>query len=180
MKLLTEIGLKYGTDKAEPHYFTDFYDDKFNSIRFEPLRILELGVAHGASIRMWLEYFPNAHITGVDIVEHPFEHERFTYIKEPHYKFALQNKSFFDIIIDDGSHITSEQVDLYDVLYSTALARNGFYVCEDLHTSFMSEYIIRDVNAYNFFKDNGFETYEKIDPFVDVLCITSIKQKKSE
>ena len=41
---LTEIGLKYKTDKADPHYFTAFYDRHFKSLRDQVSNVLEIGV----------------------------------------------------------------------------------------------------------------------------------------
>jgi len=51
MKKLTEIGQKYGTDKATYHFFTEVYDDIFQ--QYENPRILEIGVAQYKSIAMY-------------------------------------------------------------------------------------------------------------------------------
>ena len=52
------------TDKSAQ--FLELYDRTFSSIRFRPIVLLELGVANGASLRLWKEYFPHAKIIGID------------------------------------------------------------------------------------------------------------------
>ena len=66
MKSLKEISLKYDVDKLELG-FLDHYEEKFESIRNDITKVLEIGVETGRSHRMWLEYFPNANIYGFDI-----------------------------------------------------------------------------------------------------------------
>jgi hypothetical protein len=65
MKKLTEIGLKTGTDKATYHGFTEHYDDIF--ALYKNPRILEVGVYNFSSIAMYLEYYDNPYIVGMDI-----------------------------------------------------------------------------------------------------------------
>jgi RHS repeat-associated protein len=61
---LDEIGLKFGTDKSSIyHNYLPFYE----RYRNEPMKLLEIGVAGGASLAMWTEYFPNSAIVGADI-----------------------------------------------------------------------------------------------------------------
>lgn len=61
----------------------------------------------------------------------------------------------FDIIIDDGSHKTSEQIKSFEIL-SKQLNKGGLYVIEDLHTSFFNgkdyNYIDTKETAYEYFK----------------------------
>src|ERR1700712_2107712 len=66
---LDAIGTRWGTDKsALGHNFLVFYEKFLNGLRNRGnLRVLEIGVYSGASLRMWEEYFPNAVIVGLDI-----------------------------------------------------------------------------------------------------------------
>jgi RHS repeat-associated protein len=65
---LDEIGLKFGTDKSSIyHNYLSFYERFFERYRDEPIKLLEIGVAGGASLAMWNEYFPQALIVGADI-----------------------------------------------------------------------------------------------------------------
>ena len=48
------------------HYFVN-YEKYIGPLRMQPLRLLELGIAHGDSLRHWESWLPNAKITGLDI-----------------------------------------------------------------------------------------------------------------
>ena len=70
MKTLDELALLYGTDKSSlDHNYTETYDRLFHSLRNAQITLLEIGVSSGASLKMWLDYFPLAHIVGFDIEE---------------------------------------------------------------------------------------------------------------
>lgn len=62
---LTEIGKLYGTDKVGQG-FTAVYQNRLEALRFNVQRVLEVGVFFGASLQMWRDYFPNAHVFGLD------------------------------------------------------------------------------------------------------------------
>jgi hypothetical protein len=62
---LNDLMVKYGSDKAA-HGFCEFYESFFLPVREDVKSVLEIGVADGASIRAWLDYFPNAEIWGMD------------------------------------------------------------------------------------------------------------------
>lgn len=147
---LQEIGLTYKTDKATYHKFLDFYDSKFNNLRKEKIKLLEIGFLSGNSIKTWLDYFENAEIYCIDIIDVNFQHERFHFTKisqADNNLTRLYQDDFFDIIIDDGSHMTSHQLKSLEILWSK-LKNSGFYVIEDLHTSFRQEYIDTKITPY--------------------------------
>lgn len=147
---LQEIGLSYKTDKATYHKFLDFYDSKFNHLRNEKINLLEIGFLSGNSIKTWLDYFQNAEIYCIDIIDINFQHERFHFTKISQADdnlTKLYQDDFFDIIIDDGSHMTSHQLKSLEILWPK-LKNSGFYVIEDLHTSFRKEYIDSKVTPY--------------------------------
>src|SRR6266481_3140055 len=76
MSKLCDLARKYGTDKAD--YYTKFYSLLLEHKRETARAVLEIGIgtpgamSHvpnykpGASLRMWQEYFPDAHIYGAD------------------------------------------------------------------------------------------------------------------
>ena len=64
-KSLTFLGRRYGTDKVS-HHFTHVYERAFAAERLNTQRVLEVGVWHGASLRMWRDWFENAQVVGVD------------------------------------------------------------------------------------------------------------------
>lgn len=67
MKLLNEAALKHGASKGDD--YLDVYEANFSGIRDSVKNILELGVQGGGSLKMWQDYFPNAHVFGVDIAD---------------------------------------------------------------------------------------------------------------
>ena len=73
MKTLNEIYNKYSLpegsgDKGTAHsYIDNYYNYRFEKIRFEKLNVLEIGVSTGLSLEMWCEYFPNSNIIGVEL-----------------------------------------------------------------------------------------------------------------
>ena len=63
---LETLAKKYGADKSDLG-FIRHYESRFEYIRYSVKNILEIGVETGKSHRMWLEYFPNADVYGIDI-----------------------------------------------------------------------------------------------------------------
>lgn len=66
---LYEIGLKHGTDKSNFKILLEYYENKLvqKKRNTEKIRVLEIGVFFGSSLKMWNEYFgPNCEIYGMD------------------------------------------------------------------------------------------------------------------
>ena len=125
-----------GCDKATVHSYTSTYESLFQSLRDMPVRILEIGVCSGASLKVWEEYFthPDAEFVGLDISK---ENIRYTFGERT--KFLIQDatreapEGLFDIIIDDGSHALKDQLSALQLLASH-LKPNGLYIIEDLQS----------------------------------------------
>mgnify|MGYP003679381147 CR=1 FL=1 len=149
MSILKNLAEKYDVDKLELG-FLQHYENRFESNRFNVTKVLEIGVETGRSHRMWLEYFPNATIYGVDIFETGKEELDRLQQGNPNldrsilYKAdqsdPLQLNQFldkygkdFDIIIDDGGHSMKQQQISLKILFN-AVKKGGTYVIEDLHT----------------------------------------------
>ena len=108
----------------------------------EAWNILEIGVAEGRSLRTWAEWFPNARITGFDIDPKSLEIKenriRTFYCDQSNTLSITKaigashkwNKSNFDYIIDDGSHIYGHQVTTMLCLLPT-LRLGGIYFVAD-------------------------------------------------
>lgn len=183
---LTEIGLKYKTDKADPHYFTAFYDRHFKSLREQVTNVLEIGVYEGGSLRMWQDYFANASIFGIDVREdYLFDDERIKTFLVGQEDYGKIHETFtdvkFDIIVDDGNHLPHAQVDTF-LNIKDMVKSGGFYVVEDLHTSYLPEFVSQGVNADQFFRNLGLEEhsvdfvdfYSNLDRTHGVECITGL------
>jgi len=145
-KSLHELGLEHNTDKADLHNFCDFYDKHLSSLREEPLKILEIGIYEGASLRMWGDYFENSQVYGIDILQHPccvLLNEKNITSKIVDQGSEQQLLDFvaefgpFDIIIDDGSHLTEHQL----LSYKLFADKTPIFIWEDLHTSNIARYV---------------------------------------
>ena len=119
------------------HTYGKSYDEIFSNYDVDyNLNLLEIGIQRGGSLLSWKEYFKNANIYGVDIVDSilpEYRRDEFNYIisdiKDESVLEILRDVKF-DIIIDDGSHL------LQDVLfvvsnYLEKLKQNGVLIIED-------------------------------------------------
>lgn len=155
---LNSIGEETGTDKGSAcHDYLNKYEFFLSKFKRQKIKILELGIFEGASLKMWERYFPDAEITGIDVNPEckKYGTERCGVIIND-----LGNEDFLeeiaglrpDIIIDDASHFWSHQIKAFLHLFP-ALRRGGIYILEDLGTSFKrySECIYQDAafSAYD-------------------------------
>jgi hypothetical protein len=67
------LAVHCGTDKSA---YADLYVDLLEPLRYSSLNILEVGVLFGSSLKLWAQYFPNAHsVVGLDVFD-PSRFER--------------------------------------------------------------------------------------------------------
>ena len=140
---LDEIGRRFGTDKSSLHHdFLRLYEGFLAPLRDRPLRLLEIGVWSGQSLRTWAEYFPRAQVVGADINPDARQvaGERIT-IEIADQSDAAQLQALaeahgpFDVVIDDGSHVWTHQILTLQTLLPS-VRPGGFYVLEDIDTSY--------------------------------------------
>lgn len=106
------------------HYF-EIYEKHFNKFIGKNVKILEIGVWQGGSLKMWKEYFgKNAQIIGVDINSKckQIEDEQIKIYIGDQANIEFLNKLIdeeknFDIIIDDGGHLMNQQITSFKTLY---------------------------------------------------------------
>ncbi len=152
--LLDQLARKHGSDKgSEPSGrlsgkgYTAVYSQFFEPLRQNALVLLEIGVAQGASLRMWEEYFPNARIFGVDVDPEctRYESERTTVLIGDQSDTEFLRRlvgvvgSPLDIVIDDGGHHMHQHQRSLEFLFPH-VERGGLYCIEDLHTSYRRSY----------------------------------------
>ena len=119
------------------HGYGRAYDKHLFDNRLDVKKVLEIGTRIG-SIDLWLNYFPNAKVYGIDLVNPNVEHERFTFEevdqsnRQEIRKFFENHGSDFDVIVDDGLHAAFEQQISFDECF-LKLKDGGFYVIEDMH-----------------------------------------------
>jgi hypothetical protein len=148
---LVKIYKKYSApegsgDKGTAHsYIENYYHYRFDKIRLNKMNILEIGVSTGLSLEMWCEYFPNSNIIGVELdnINYKPSNQRINLIiGDGTDAKTFKNIENLDIIIDDGSHIFTDQIFTYAILFYK-LKEGGIYIIED----------VKDIDAVStFFK----------------------------
>jgi hypothetical protein len=132
------------------HKWTQYfpiYQAIFGPLRAEPLRILEIGILHGASLKLWRKYFehPETIIVGVDVLPECIQfdapatgvHIRIGSQADPAFlKRVVEEFGPFDLIMDDGSHQSSHIIASFNHLYANGLKDSGIYFVEDLHANY--------------------------------------------
>jgi hypothetical protein len=162
MSVLDEIAKKYGTDKSsEVHNFCVKYEKYLPFKRDEKLRILEIGILDGKSLKMWKEYFFNSHIVGIDINPEckQYEEERISVeigsqIDGDFLLRLSQQYGPFDMILDDGSHLNEHVIFSFEHLFSF-LKSQGVYIVEDMVTSYWPWYgggLLNSKSSVEYFK----------------------------
>ncbi len=156
---LNDIFDKNGSDKGRNcHHYGRVYDFLLQRLRDRPIKILEIGVYNGASLCSWADYFPNASIVGVDIKcdFKPTSERVSVEIGDSSDSMFLsgltKRHSTFDIVIDDGSHRSSDQQIAFKALWPS-LNSGGVYVVEDLEVSYHPNWQHEDyIQTMEYFK----------------------------
>jgi hypothetical protein len=136
----------YGQSASrKPPIYLNEYAKLFGPLRMQPIRIFEIGVQQGLSMKLWERYFPYATVVGLDGEPQPEafpKSERFHFIQawqdDP---IALKKAAVlaggpFDVIIDDASHLGCHTARSFAHLFPDDLKGGGVYVLEDICTSF--------------------------------------------
>jgi len=137
-------------------------------------------VCKGRSIRMWLDYLPNARITCIDSMDvasfvRGLDRVEFLQCAQSEYR----TDQVFDVIVDDGSHLVKDQQDTFVNLLNNW---SRCYILEDLHTSALKEYGFDGTNSTIDFL-RAFQTQHEADFNVEIIeanngSITSIITRK--
>jgi hypothetical protein len=146
---LAQLASTHNTDKLSNNQYIKNFERHFSSLRDKPIRLLEIGVLDGGSLLLWRDYFPNAHIVGLDLRESPFETlpDRIQVFQGSQEDSILISNiaaecapEGFDIIIDDASHIGVLTRSSYQSLFENHLKSGGIYVTEDWGTGYWPEW----------------------------------------
>lgn len=144
--------------------YLETYDRIFAQYRNRPVRILEIGVQNGGSLEIWRKYFPNAELVlGCDINvacgNLVFDDNKIAVIVGDANTNDVEGNitatsDRFDIIIDDGSHTSSDIIRSF-ARYFPHLSEGGIYIAEDLHCSYWREFeggLYDPLSSMSFFK----------------------------
>jgi len=129
----------YGTDKNFIHsYLSEFYEPLFQLIA-PPRKLLEIGIARGASLIFWQKALPNTSLFAIDnnspASMHPdfktlLEDDRIKVLFGDAYQGNLIPSNSYDVIIDDGPHTLSSQIEALSFI--DMLTPNGILIIEDV------------------------------------------------
>lgn len=131
---LTQLADFYGTDKGNiDHLYTPAYESLLSHWRDSKISILEVGIACGASLKMWHSYFRNGSIFGVDhnknCAKLCSKYERVN-IRIGNAK-RVRFKEMFEVVIDDASHVPEDIIDIWLNLWKN-VRKGGYYFIEDV------------------------------------------------
>ena len=140
------------------------YERLFSAYKNKDLFLFEIGVQNGGSLEIWKEYFLNAKLfVGCDVnkdcTQLSYEDSRIIVLVGDVDTDSIQRKVLdlaesYDLMIDDGSHLSSDIVKSF-LRYFTYLADGGIYIVEDLHCSYWAEFeggLFDPYSSISFFK----------------------------
>ncbi|KAK3233140.1 hypothetical protein CYMTET_56547 [Cymbomonas tetramitiformis] len=158
------LGKLVGTDKVDPHHgFHNVYPRYLDYLRWQPIKLLEIGFYKGSSIKLWMQYLRKAKIVSMDKMCVKGKEVCRGRMSTPHTqvlsseelrRFSFHHKDQtiesdnadvcekdgpFDVIIDDGAHTMVSIRTSLKVLLS-CVKPGGYYIVEDLHTAYQAEY----------------------------------------
>eukprot|EP00928_Gymnodinium_smaydae_P054095 TRINITY_DN37928_c0_g1_i1.p1 TRINITY_DN37928_c0_g1~~TRINITY_DN37928_c0_g1_i1.p1 ORF type:complete len:306 (+),score=37.81 TRINITY_DN37928_c0_g1_i1:137-1054(+) len=160
---LTDLLREHKVGKMSQHGYHRYYEREFAHYRDrEDLRILEIGVEYGTSMKVWVEYFSRASAVQGILYQNKWPYEEWQV--EARRNAACQNRKHlcpivkiyqfdqsdvaelkalvakepqgYDIIIDDGSHVPRHQLISFTHLFPH-LRPGGLYVVEDVESSYV-------------------------------------------
>ncbi len=125
------------------------YDRIFGEYRDRHIQFMEIGIQNGGSLEIWSKYFCNAQkLIGCDInpecAKLSYYDSRIEVVvgdanSNEVQAAVLAHAPSLDVIIDDGSHRSSDIVKSF-ARYFQYLADGGVYVAEDLHCTYWKEF----------------------------------------
>jgi hypothetical protein len=138
----------YDTDKIRLRYI-EVYDPILIPWIDKEIKLLEVGVHKGGSLRLWRDYFPHGTIIGIDrnLPQHFEPGERIQVFEGSQANKAFLSKvaneialEGFDIIIDDASHIGELTRTTFWHLFDQHLKPGGVYAIEDWGTGYLDDF----------------------------------------
>jgi hypothetical protein len=146
------------TDKNTKHSYLPLYQKLLIGKKETAKNVLEIGIYQGGSIKLWSDYFTNANVYGLDIMNINAVWEG---IKDKekillHTSIDAYNPDFFatnflnknikcDFILDDGPH-SLESMKQFIKLYSQIMTDDGILIIEDVQDWAWIDILINEVS----------------------------------
>jgi SAM-dependent methyltransferase len=153
---LCELGVKYPTDKSpyntdntvtlhgsgHRHPYTAVYDLLFSSMRYQNIKLAEIGILDNMSMLCWRDYFTNAELFGFDFNKEFIKVGKDLNLSKTTYDFidvksvesiedCLDKYGKYDIIIEDSTHEFNDQITVCSVAHKY-LKPGGILIVEDI------------------------------------------------
>lgn len=170
LETLDAIGVRHKTDQSSLfHGYLDILEPYFEPFRFQPIVFVEIGVAGGASLRTWNDYFARgARVIGIDhnpAVVNPCPPDTTVIIgdaTDPNVWKELMTKNERPTIVqDDGGHFSNMIIPAFNHAWPLLLP-GGIYICQDLHQIWQQEYAHQaEYTAFEFFVEKMHEMNER-------------------
>ena len=141
---LEEIADNSRTDKNTTHSYLSLYQNLLISKKETAKNVLEVGICHGGSIKLWSDFFTNANVYGLDITNIIWEGIKNNDKIILHTSTDAYNTDFFithflnknikcDFMLDDGPH-SLESMKQFIKLYSQIMTDDGILIIEDVQS----------------------------------------------
>jgi demethylmacrocin O-methyltransferase len=127
--------MKYNTDKFT-HGLIPHYERIFAPIKDKKIKLLEIGVLGGGSLKYWSDYFTDSVVVGIDINLPSIVFPSNVIVRKCNQNDSVAIEALaeefggFDVIIDDGAHFKKETENCFNILWKH-VAPGGYYVIED-------------------------------------------------
>ena len=147
--LVTLAKSKYNNDVTKTSDYYEIYEKYFGVLKDMELRIAEIGVYDGVSMKVFSEYFSQSKLLGVDLERKPIDFSRHENVD---YRICDQADSTglrllvdefaphgLDIVIDDASHYGFYSLITFLALFPR-LKLGGLYTVEDWGTGYWDDW----------------------------------------
>ena len=143
---LEEIVDNSRTDKNECHSYLPLYQTLLESKKETAKNVLEVGICKGGSIKLWNDFFTNATVYGLDIIDNNSVWEGIknnekiilytstdAYDNDFFTTHFLNKNIKFDFMLDDGPH-TIESMKQFIRMYLQLMTDDGILIIEDVQS----------------------------------------------
>jgi cephalosporin hydroxylase len=134
------------TDKNTSHSYLPLYQTLLQGKKETAKNVLEIGIYHGGSIKLWSDFFLNATVYGLDIMNNSLVWEgiqnndkiklytSYDAYNEDTFIDNFLNKGYrFDFMLDDGPH-SLDSMKKFIKLYSQIMTDDGILIIEDVQS----------------------------------------------
>jgi len=164
------------TDKNTTHSYLDLYQSLLAPKKHSAKTVLEVGIYRGGSTKLWYDFFPNATVHALDILDSNEISDDLKnkdriklYTSTNAYDETFFKKTFLDnnvkcdFMLDDGPH-TLESMKEFIRLYSQLMTDDGIL-------------IIEDVQSWDWMKELINKVPEILKPYIILYDLRGIKNR---